>query len=144
MKILRINDNDLLFDNGILMQVNHIQDGYERHWADFNFLKGYHRHPRTGEPISIYHIEFPSTVRDLQNSMQLMEDNGFYLIALDGSKYFIPCCGENDGYCSINLTLFITDDNTSEKATIDLQDYQSITIIVDDDDDDSDDDDWFI
>lgn len=141
MKILRINDNDLLFDNGILMQVTHVQDEYERHWADFNFLKSYHRHPKTGESMSIYHIEFPSTVHDLQNSMQLMEDNGFYLIALDGSKYFVPCCGENDGYCSINLTLHITDDNAGKEIAIDLSDYQSIVIVDDDDDDD---DDWFI
>lgn len=120
MKIKEIGEEYVIFDNGTKMQSIHESDCCEWHWAAFDTLETYNINPKTGQTISILDLDFPEKIQD---NIQLIEGEGFNLIASDGSKYFIPCYASNNGYYSDNLQLIITK-NKGMKVKIDLQEYQ--------------------
>lgn len=105
MKIKEIQDDILMFDNSVQITSYHNQDCCESHWADFSVVSGYNINPVTGKSIDIHDIEFDDNV---QNIIQLVEEIGFNLVALDGSKYLVPCYGSNNGYYSTDLELRIS------------------------------------
>ena len=43
----------------------------------------------------------------MEQMIQPVVNMGFNLVAIDGSKYFVPCYGCNNGYCSMDITLII-------------------------------------
>lgn len=118
MKIKTLNENDLEFDNGVLLGAFHEQDCCENVYADFGYLKNYNILPHTGETISIYNVEFDE---DIENHIQGLQGEGFNLIAKDESKWFVPCHNEQNGYYSSNLTLVVK--RGSETKKIDISDF---------------------
>jgi hypothetical protein len=116
MKITAICEDMLLFDNGTTMSNYHKQECCESHWADFSIMAGYNLNTITGKVVNILEVEFDENIKD---SIELVEDAGFNLIAKDGSKYFIPCYAENNGCYNTNLTLIISRDNQDD-AEIDI------------------------
>ncbi len=124
MKIEKIVDGIVLFDNGTRMFSEHESECCEHHWAEFSQLNLYNLNPKTGDVISITDLDFPERIED---NIQLIEGEGFNLVASDGSKYFVPCYGENNGYYSTNLELVIDKKVPLKvKIMIDLRDYQKI------------------
>ena len=119
MKIITINDGELIFENGLTITSEHEQDCCESHWADFSVMQGYNINTVTGKQIDIKEVEFSENIKEC---IDLVEDAGFNLIAIDGSKYFIPCYASNNGYYSSDLTLVISHNNV--KAEIDITDCQ--------------------
>lgn len=119
MKIVEIGDEFLRFDNGICMTSEHYRDCCEWHWADFSVMKGYNLNTVTGQEIDIRDVEFDENIK---NNIQLIKDEGFNLIAKDGSKYFVPCYADNNGYYNSELTLSISGNGVNEE--IDISDCQ--------------------
>lgn len=122
MKLVTIGDEFVVFDNGTTMRSEHYSDCCEWHWAEMSKLAEYNLNPKTGETIDIKEIEFPD---DIENHLELIKDEGFNMIAADGSKYFVPCYGENNGYYGTDLFLDIVREG-SDKVRIDLTEYQEI------------------
>ena len=104
MKIVEIKAESIVFDNGTNIDSYHEGECSEYHWAEFRTLGSYNLNPKTGKTISIFELDFPENIED---SIQLIEGEGFNLVASDGSKYFVPCYGENNGWYSTDLTLEI-------------------------------------
>ena len=115
MRIKKIGNDYLEFDNGLLMTSDHWTECCESHWADFSVMSGYNLNTTTGREINIYNVEFDENIKE---NIQLIKDEGFNLIAKDGSKYFIPCYAENNGYYGSDLTLCITIDGVNEEIDI--------------------------
>lgn len=92
----------IVFDNGTQISDRHEQNCCESVYADFSHLETYNVLPRTGESITIYNIEFPE-----QLILSEVEGEGFCLISSDGSKWFVPCHNEQNGYYSSDLQLLI-------------------------------------
>ena len=120
MKIVEIGSEHLKFDNGIYMTSEHYQDCCESHWADFSVMNGYNLNTVTGKEIDIHEVEFDES--NIKDSIQLIKDEGFNLIAKDGSKYFVPCYADNNGYYNSELTLSISGNGLNEE--IDISDCQ--------------------
>jgi hypothetical protein len=119
MKIIKISEENLVFDNGITISSYHDQDCCESHWADFTVMQGYNLNTITGKQININDVEFDENIKE---QIQLIKDMGFNLVAKDGSKYFIPCYASNNGYYSSDLELRIDGNGVKEK--IDITDCQ--------------------
>lgn len=119
MKIERITDTEIKFNNGITLEYYHAQDCCENVYADFEYLHQYNVLPSTGENISIYDIEFDE---DIYNIIEYEEDLGIKLVSKTGDKWFIPCYNEQNGYYNDRLELII---KFIDKPTIriDISDY---------------------
>lgn len=122
MKIKEIQEDVLIFDNEAKITSYHESDCCEHHWADFSVVRGYNINTATGKQINIYDVDFSENVQEI---IQLVEEIGFNLVALDGSKYFVPCYGSNNGYYSTDLELRIS--GNSFAFTIDITNCQVIT-----------------
>ena len=119
MKIERINDSGIIFNNGTQLSHYHIQDCCEDVYADWEYLKQYNVLPSTGENISIYDIEFDDSIT---NNIEYEKNMGIKLISKTGDKWFIPCYNEQNGYYSSNLNLIIEFED-KPTITIDITDY---------------------
>ena len=117
-----IGEEKIVFDNGTIMQSFHCHDCCENHWAELSKLKEYNINPKTGDNIDIMQIEFPENIHE---HLILLEDEGFNIVAKDGSKYFVPGYGENNGYYSTDITLIINYPN-GKKIEVDLTKCQKI------------------
>ena len=119
MKIERINDSGIIFNNGTKLSDYHSQDCCENVYADWEYLKQYNVLPSTGETISIYDIEFDDSIT---NNIDYEKNMGIKLISKTGDKWFIPCYNEQNGYYSSNLNLIIEFED-KPTITIDITDY---------------------
>ena len=119
MKIERINDSGIIFNNGTKLRHYHSQDCCENVYADWEYLKQYNVLPSTGENISIYDIEFDESIT---NNIDYEKNMGIKLISKTGDKWFIPCYNEQNGYYSSNLNLIIEFED-KPTITIDITDY---------------------
>lgn len=106
MRIVKIADDYLQFDNGMYLYSEHEQDDSERHWADFTVMRNYNLNSVTGKTINIFDIEFSE---EIWKCVQPVKDMGFMLIAKDQSKYFVPCYASNNGYYNDSLSLHLTE-----------------------------------
>ena len=119
MKIEKINDCGIIFNNGTKLSHYHRQDCCENVYADWEYLKQYNVLPSTGETISIYDIEFDDSIT---NNIDYEKNMGIKLISKTGDKWFIPCYNEQNGYYSSNLSLIIEFED-KPTITIDITDY---------------------
>lgn len=119
MKIERINDSGIIFNNGTKLSHYHCQDCCENVYADWEYLKQYNVLPSTGETISIYDIEFDDSIT---NNIDYEKNMGIKLISKTGDKWFIPCYNEQNGYYSSDLNLIIEFED-KPTITIDITDY---------------------
>jgi hypothetical protein len=119
MKLKTVQEEYIIFDNGTTVTTEHFQECCESHYADFSVLYHYNVDTKTGKTIQMNQVEFPE---DLINSIVLVKDMGFNLIAKNGSVFFIPCYADNNGYYNSDLTLVIC--NNEKTQTLDIQDCQ--------------------
>ena len=87
MKIIKITDEAITFNDGTEITHNHDQDCCENVYADFRSLKDQDIKQKEIKRISIVGVK----------------DAGFRL-----NGYFIPCYNSQNGYYSDNLELIIT------------------------------------
>ena len=102
IRIAELYENGIRFSDGTCLQTCHESDCCEWHWADWSVLENYNINPKTGKEINLFELEFSL---DLDQMIEPVADAGFHLVAIDGSKYFIPCYGDNNGYYTADITL---------------------------------------
>ena len=97
MKIIKITEEQITFDNGCYLTYEHEQNCCEHNYADFSQL----------EDTGIENEEFTFS----ENIFELCE-HGFRLVANSGNKYFIPCFSYQNGYYSTNLDIIFNCKNS--------------------------------
>lgn len=91
MKIIKITDEEILFDNGCKLTYYHDQDCCEHNYADFTQL----------EDTGIENEEFEFS----EKMFEFEDGEGFRLVAKSGNKYFIPCYSRQNGWYSCGLDI---------------------------------------
>lgn len=102
IKIKKISENEIEFDDGSILTSSHERDCCEVHYLDFSNLSAYNIDTTTGKTINIYEREF-----DFSNgvSFKKVEGVGILLIDIYGSKYLVNGYGFNNGYYGTDITL---------------------------------------
>lgn len=90
MKIKRVTENEIVFDNGNLITYFHDQDCCECNYADFTVL--------TKGTIYIDHDFDPNL------QFEFIEDEGF-TFGDEVAKLFIPCYSDQNGYYSTDIEI---------------------------------------
>lgn len=103
MKILEINEKEIIFDNGTKLSYYHSQDCCEWVYADFKSLKS---------ESGLMDHEFKEEIE-----LEGVKDAGFRI-----EGFFIPCYNKQNGYYSSDLELIINYPNKTEKK-IDISDF---------------------
>lgn len=100
MKITKINEKEIVFDNGNTLTYLHEQDCCEHVFADFKNLqvltKLFHN------SINSNDLDFEE---DLQNYIYKIKDVGFEIEDKNGIRLFISCYNCQNGYYSDELKL---------------------------------------
>lgn len=104
MKIVKIDSDGLLFDNGVVISDFHDQDCCEHVYADWKALKD--------QPVM--DEEFNDIV------IEKVAGSGFRLIAANKNAYFVPCYNCQNGYYSSDLELIVQKGRS--RITIDISD----------------------
>jgi hypothetical protein len=114
LKVIKIESDFLLFDNGVKLYSDHQQECCERHYLDFS---------------DVALSDFDGLKFDLSNDnfFTRIEDYGIALNPVAGLPVRIPGYGENNGYYSPDLTLVITDGKDFTKV-YDITECQDIDI----------------
>jgi hypothetical protein len=96
LKVVKLESEQIVFDNGIILNSYHDQDCCESHYLWFNDL--------TLE-------DFEGLEFDLSNDnfFKRVEGYGIELIPINGFPIRIPAYADNNGYYSDNLILRISD-----------------------------------
>lgn len=96
MKITKVTDGGIYFDNGNVISYNHVQDCCECNYADFSNLNS--------NNID-YDYEFNP---DLE--FTFIDDEGFLFGSTDENGYthkiFIPCYSEQNGYYTTDIDIY--------------------------------------
>lgn len=95
MKIIKITDEKILFDNGKIITFRHDQDCCEDNYADFGAL--------TKDTINIDY-DF-----DEKNMKFEFKNNEGFVFGNDGHMVFVPCYSEQNGYYTTNLEILYGD-----------------------------------
>ena len=112
-KVIKIDSDEIVFDDGIRLYSEHEQDCCESHSITLNDLT-----------INDFEgLEFDFTN---DNFFNRIEDYGIELIPIKGYSVKIPAHGYNNGYYGTNLTLVITNNKDIHK-TYDISECQDIT-----------------
>lgn len=124
MKIVTIEDEKLIFDDGSVLMSTHDQDCCEWHWLDFSIMKLYNVGVTTGKPIDIYQQEF-----DFSHGVTFkkVEDIGIILLDAEENKYLICGYGNNNGYYGTNLDLVYIDPSGQEVCSYDITECQEVS-----------------
>ena len=88
MKIIKINKDEIQFDNGKSITYHHEQDCCEDVYADFNQLDSVGRYHTFEEPLAF----------------ESVDDYGFRF-GNPGAMFFIPCYSEQNGYYSHEIEI---------------------------------------
>ena len=89
MKIIEINDNHILFDNGDEIGFDHDQDCCECNYADFEQLDDLGRNHVFNEPIVF----------------EAVPEKGFRFGNPD-AMFFVLCYSEQNGYYSLDVDIY--------------------------------------
>ncbi len=108
MKIIKISNTGLTFDDGTIVSHYHDQDCCESVYADWKSLKDQYLIGNNSPDFS------DITIEKVANS-------GFRLIDSNKNGYFVPCYNYQNGYYSSNLSLTIERTNQKEEV-IDISD----------------------
>lgn len=101
MRLIKINENSLEFNDGTIIEDNHSQDCCEHVYADWKQL----------EDTDILSKEIKKI------KIEGVKDSGFRL-----NGYFVPCYNSQNGYYGSDLALNITHSN-GENVEIDISDF---------------------
>lgn len=110
LKVIKIETEQIVFDQNIILSSEHDQDCCEHHWM---------------ETKDLTMSDFEGLEFDLSNDnfFKRIEDFGIELIPISGHSVKIPCYGSNNGYYSDNLALIISERFT-EIRTYDITECQ--------------------
>lgn len=89
MKIVEVNYEEVVFDNGSTIWYDHSQSCCEENYADFKQIED-----------AAMNWEFDE---DLQ--FEMVEDYGFRF-GSGGRMFFIPCYSQQNGFYSTNLNIY--------------------------------------
>jgi hypothetical protein len=112
IKIIKMDSDSLVFDNGVEISSYHENDCCEHHWLSF-------------EDLTLE--DFDGLEFNLENDdfLKKIEGYGVELVPLKGHSVKVPGYGSNNGYYSTNLDLTIS--NAGEfSRNIDITDCQTI------------------
>jgi len=112
-KVIRVNSDWIVFDNGMTLQSDHGQDCCESHYLSFDDLS----------LEDFEGLEFDLTS---DSFFRRIEDYGIELVPVKGWSVKIPGYGSNNGYYSANLSL-VLDDKKGNKKVFDIAECQNIT-----------------
>lgn len=115
MKIVKIEEEKIKFDNGYELQYYHEQCCCEHVYADFSVLETYNLSVKTGKIIDIKEIDFEE---HLEYLVQGIKGQGFNIISKIGEKFFVPCYNSQNGYYSSDLELILCKDKIKESIDI--------------------------
>ena len=93
-KVLKVNSDGIVFDDGFYLSSDHEQDCCESHYLSFEDLS----------TKDFEGLEFDLT---LDSFFEKVEDYGIRLIPLNGHPVSIPGYGYNNGYYSSDLSLVL-------------------------------------
>jgi hypothetical protein len=111
LKVVKIENDELVFDDGTRLSSNHNQDCCEYHYLDFADLK-----------ISDFDdLEFDLTGDDFFNKI---EDYGIELKPINGHSVKVPGYGSNNGYYSSDIALIIADAKGKTIKSYDVSECQ--------------------
>lgn len=112
LKVVKIGDEEIEFDNGVKLYSSHESDCCEHHWLSFKDLT-----------ID----DFKGLKFDLSNDnfFKKIENYGIELIPIRGYSVKIPGYGSNNGYYSTQLELVL--DNNGVIKTYDITECQDIS-----------------
>jgi len=112
LKVVKIDSDSLVFDNGIVLSSYHSQDCCESHELSLEDLT-----------LSDFEgLEFDLTNDDF---FERIEDYGIALKPINGHPVRIPGYGSNNGYYSSDLSLELTGNGFNKNY--DISDCQVIT-----------------
>lgn len=112
LKVIKIDDNSIEFENGIQLYSYHDQDCCENHYLSFTDLN----------ITDFDRLEFDLTTDDF---FKRIEGYGIELIPIKGHSVKIPGYGSNNGYYSSDLDLILTNRKNFNKK-FDISDCQVI------------------
>lgn len=121
MKIKKITEEEIIFDNNYRLYYDHEQDCCEINWADFEMLKSYNLSTQTGKAISIYEEDFATTLTEL--FYKGVTDAGFMIKSKTGNNFFIPCYSDQNGYYTTQLILYLYHEDTKITEELDVTSY---------------------
>lgn len=104
MRIKKIDENYIVFDNGYELEAFHEQDCCEHVYADFEVLNTYNVSTKTGQAIDIKEIDFEESLEKLVQGILGM---GFNMLSKIDEKFFVTCYNEQNGCYSSNLGLIL-------------------------------------
>lgn len=114
MKIIKIDEDRIEFDNGYTLTYYHNQDCCENVYADFKNMQV--NNLIITEKIDVSKYEFSE---ELLDNIECIKDVGFNLITKDGIKILVSCYNSQNGYYSSDLELILTKNNgVSERKDI--------------------------
>lgn len=114
MKVVKVTNDSLVFDNGYILESEHESDCCEYHWLSFTDL--------TLE-------DFEDMEFDLSNDEFFEKIDGYGIKLIPTSHHHsvrVPGYGSNNGYYSTNLTLTVSDSNFKKLAEYDITECQVI------------------
>ena len=101
MKISRVTDEAIIFDNGKQITFDHPQDCCEWNYADFSILT----------PNVIFYDYNFSTKLEFEE----VDELGFKF-GSDGHWIFIPCYSEQNGYYTTEIDIYFGTESEREKV----------------------------
>lgn len=113
LKVLKIENDMLVFEGGVKLFSEHLQNCCESHYLDF-------------EQLSL--SDFGGLEFDLSgdNFFNRIEDYGIELVPITGHSVRIPGYGYNNGYYSSDISLILADANGKEIKSYDVSECQII------------------
>lgn len=105
LKVIKVEDESIEFDNGVTLFSSHESDCCESHYLSFNDI-----------PLS----DFDGLKFDLSKDdfFKKVEGYGIELIPVKGHPVRVPGYGSNNGYYSTNLTLCIQGEGVDKSFDI--------------------------
>lgn len=91
MKIKKVTDEEIIFDNGNTITFDHAADCCEWNYADFSIL--------TRRTVN-YHYDFPENLQ-----FKAVKGEGFKF-GCEGHWIYIPCYSEQNGWYSSDIDIY--------------------------------------
>jgi hypothetical protein len=113
LKVIKVSDEGIFFNNGYTMISSHEQDCCESHELTFSDL----------DLSDFEDLEFDLTNG---NFFKKIEGYGIELIPLKGHSVRIPGHGSNNGYYGTNIELVILDEKKNNYKVFDVSECQVI------------------
>lgn len=102
MKIKRIEEDKIVFDDDSELRYYHDQDCCEHVYADFMYIKDYNCLGKNKNE-TVFELEFD--LSNLKSKIEIVKDEGICLLDKNNNKIFIPCYDVQNGYYSSELEL---------------------------------------